>query len=552
MFKFIPSIKSIGLELTAKNLKIAEIEYVQGSPRVKEVSSTPLSAPLNMSVLHKQQPFVTTGVAGNEILLRVLQLPLVKEKDIDEALVFQAEPLLPYPVEEALLAKQTLNQSTDNTELTLLALKKETLQAHLERWQQRQIEPEKVACLQVALCQFGKTYISSEQALILVHLQEESTTCILMVAGKLIASFSQPDGLKLLYKTAEKEWEQENAEEYLQKIDFTSLSAEHYPQLNEAVKRLQRNIAKMTFALIKELKGQTVDFIALTGEAVRLPHLDKVLVKNLPATLWISEQPSKDAVSHENKLCYAESIGLALNSLPSQKESINFRQAEHTYPHLWKRTARPLAAYFASMVLLSAIFYFFSQQILYVEKNEIKRNYLDLLANMGKSYDQFETAFMAKNPAARERTQGEILPVMDLHLDDLQQRMAFLQTDIHSTPDTFPLFANIPRVSDLLAWLTQHPAVLAVNELGETEPRLKLENLNYTVIKRPDQSKKQEKYQVKVELEFSTPIPKWAREFHDGLIAPNDFVDPKGEIKWNANRGKYKTSFYLKDKTSYL
>ena len=60
------------------------------------------------------------------------------------------------------------------------------------------------------------------------------------------------------------------------------------------------------------------------------------------------------------------------------------------------------------------------------------------------------------------------------------------------------------------------------------------------------------KYQVKVDLEFSTSSPRIAREFHDSLIAPNDLIDPKGEVKWSSNRGKYRTSFYLKDKTQYL
>ena len=56
---------------------------------------------------------------------------------------------------------------------------------------------------------------------------------------------------------------------------------------------------------------------------------------------------------------------------------------------------------------------------------------------------------------------------------------------------------------------------------------------------------------MKVELEFSTATPKLAREFHDALIAPNQIVDPKGEVKWSSNRGKYRTSFFLKDKTLY-
>jgi type IV pilus assembly protein PilM len=126
-----------------------------------------------------------------------------------------------------------------------------------------------------------------------------------------------------------------------------------------------------------------------------------------------------------------------------------------------------------------------------------------------------------------------------------------LQKELQGTPDSFPLFANTPRVSDVLAWLSQHPAAVLVDAKGNRQPKIQIDNFSYTMLKRPQQGKKQEKYQVKVELEFSSPTPKWAREFHDALIAPNDWIDPKGEVKWGSSRGKYKTSFFLKDKTAY-
>ena len=137
-------------------------------------------------------------------------------------------------------------------------------------------------------------------------------------------------------------------------------------------------------------------------------------------------------------------------------------------------------------------------------------------------------------------------------MDDLQQRMRYLDKELQSSPDTFPLLPNVPRVSDVLAWLSTHPVLSGKNSPGApVSPPIQIESFNYTMIKRPEQTKKQEKYQVKVEFEFTTSTPKQAREFHDALIAPNDFVDPKGEIKWSSNRGKYRTSFFLKDKTTY-
>jgi type IV pilus assembly protein PilM len=69
--------------------------------------------------------------------------------------------------------------------------------------------------------------------------------------------------------------------------------------------------------------------------------------------------------------------------------------------------------------------------------------------------------------------------------------------------------------------------------------------------KRPEQTKKLEKYQVRVELEFSSRNPTDAREFHDALLVPNSFIDAKQGVKWSAAGGKYKAVFFLNDRTPY-
>ena len=71
------------------------------------------------------------------------------------------------------------------------------------------------------------------------------------------------------------------------------------------------------------------------------------------------------------------------------------------------------------------------------------------------------------------------------------------------------------------------------------------------MVKRPDKTRAKEHYQVRIEMEFSSPDAKQARDFYDALVAPNDFVDPKGEVKWTYAQGKYRISFFLKDKTFY-
>jgi len=123
---------------------------------------------------------------------------------------------------------------------------------------------------------------------------------------------------------------------------------------------------------------------------------------------------------------------------------------------------------------------------------------------------------------------------------------------VQKIPDTFPLLPQTPRVSDVLAWLSIHPQVIGDKQGKAAEKaRIVLESLHYKMVKRPEQNKEKERYQVKIDLEFSAPIPRYAREFHDSLLTPNDFVDSTEEIKWNVEREKYRTSFFLKDKTVY-
>lgn len=541
MFKLLKPITAIGLELTSTKIKGAELSLSQNNAIIHRLFSDSLPIDeTSVKQLYIHDPRLITGLESEDVLVRSLDLPLTKEKDIEAALAFQTEPLLPYPAEQALLAKQVLQKEQEQTRLTVLAVRKDLVESHLNKWQQLKIEPEEVSCVQMALCAFAQMYVPTENPILIFYLSERSLTGVLVQKGKILASYTHQEGLNLLY--------QDLSLDELKGLDFDSIDACIPVHLSSRLKRLQQNAMKMQYALSKEARNQSIEGILITGEMIQLRHFDRWLAQKLNLPL-LACPDTPDATDFDKRL-YAISIGLALQNLMN-KEQVNFRQQDYCYPNPWKRLKVPLMTYGVGMLLLAAVFYSFGQYYLAYQENQLKQNYVDLLAEMNKSHESFESTFLAKHPQAREKMGGEIVNVIQFDRQDLLERLQFLQKDLQATPDSFPLFANIPRVSDVLAWISQHPYVVHKNEQGDLEPRLQLENFIYTMLKRPVQGKKQEKYQVKVELEFSSPTPKWAREFHDALIASNDFVDPKGEVKWSSNRGKYRTSFFLKDKTSY-
>lgn len=537
--------KSIGLELTPTEVKTACVTSGKDNPTILSLSIFPHHSE-HVKQLYIDHPIISTAVRGKDVLIRSLTLPLTKLKDINDALSFQAEPLLPYSIDQACLAYQITSKSTETTELAFLSIQKETLLEHLEVWRNEGIEPEVVGSVPSALCAFASCYLSSIKTVLILHIGTQEITCSLINEGKLWASFTQPDGFELLVKAQQEDGggPLPQGEEEWKTIKETAGSA-----LGAALKKIEKEIAKMCFSLSKESGNTPIEGVALTGEVALCDGLSETLVKHL-------SYPLKSCASLDNHTSrelhyYAVPLGLAIGALPGSNLTINFRQHELSYPHPWRRLQLPLALLLTSIFLLTLAFYFFSQQYIDYQEGKVKQEYIDLLGSLNKTHENFEKAFLAKNPYAEAPDNDEIPKVEQLDREDIARRLTFLQKEFLSTPDSFPLFANTPRVSDVFAWLTQHPAVLLIDEEGNKQSKLQIENFSYSMVKRPQQGKKQEKYQVKIEIEFTSPTPKLAREFHDALITPNEWIDPKGEVKWNSSRGKYKTSFFLKDKTAY-
>ncbi len=200
---------------------------------------------------------------------------------------------------------------------------------------------------------------------------------------------------------------------------------------------------------------------------------------------------------------------------------------------------KPLWIFLGLSLIAAITSYTLSLGILSHYNDRINLRYISLLDKMGVDFMQIEKKISLKLKHTRPLETG----LRKLSTDEIQERVSLLEKEIKLDSIPFPLEPNIPRVSDLLAWLSNHPQL--------NGNKILIELMHYQLVKHPEMNKPKERYLVKVELEFTSETPKAAREFHDALLAQNDFIDPKGEVKWNTLKGKYKVSFYLKDKTIY-
>lgn len=567
MFDKPNAMQTLGLELEGSTLKGVQLSVNKGQPILDQIFEIEIDLqqaitdhvnPLYMSddgqVLREkiQQSLLVTTLRSDEVLVRPLDLKLKKERDIDAVLAFQAEPLLPYPVENALLDKITLAQNKEGTQLTLVAARKDHVQQHIALWDPLQIEPEVIGCEPAALAAFCKLFLTDENAQLVVHLGKTHTTCVLVKEGQLLAAQAAHTGLNDLIQAfaQERELRPKTLPEQLNAVDFASIDREKTPILYNMLDSWRLEITRVLYALTKQYKGHGMPSILLTGEGAILPTLGTSLCQRFNSSFIEPISNPAFSLSNDQLRSYAIPLGAALSGLPSAKDQVNFRQQEYVYPNPWKRFKKPLALYFALCCAFAVAFYIFGETYLGYQEDQVREEYVALLGTMNKSYPVFEKEYMAKYPSGNDADE-ELRSINLMTQEEISHRLQHLHKELKNTPDSFPLQPNTPRVSEVLAWLSTHPSATTKDRETGVQTSLQIDSFSYTVVKRPEPKKPQEKYQVKVEIEFSAPTPKMAREFHDALIAPNDMVDPKGEVKWSTNRGKYRTSFFLKDKTAY-
>jgi len=531
--KFFGSSTSIGLSLNHQKLRIAKLATENGTL----VLSTDIFSfyendvkRLDIADIIPSNAFISGALPAKKVLIRGLKIGLLKEKDVFKVLPFEAEPLLPFPSEEAVIEGMITAQDGTGTTLTLFATQKEDVKEALGKIQALGIDPDVISTDAYALSVLSKMFPSKNPELpsLILHIGSKESLCLIETEGTPLALHSFSEGKESL----EEALKIDDSFSSIEKIDFASLDKEKYPELFKKLSSLKNEAIRAVFSLLKQRNSSQISRLLLTGAGGALNGIGDYLGNELQ--VYTTVPPSSFGAESTLIQEYAIPIGLALTSL-KEDQKLNFRKEELTFSDPWKHLKTPLLAYLGTALLLSGSFYFFGQQRVERKLNQTKEAYSDLLRAMEIPYSSFENS---------DRL-GGAQSFHNLSVEELEDRVGALALKLQKSPSPFELFPDVPRVSDFLAWLAVHP--LVVDPISQ-KPLLHIKNLTYTMIKRPEGKKRGEKYKIRIELEFETETPKNAREFHDALIAPNDFIDPKGEVKWNSSGATFKTSFFLKNK----
>lgn len=486
---------ALGISLKNAPYQAAWMCYRNGRPSLKNLfyfdektkQPHPYVKPLDNENEFLENIPLCIDIQSERTLTKSIEVPFIKQKEIKDALPFLIDSQLSV-ASDTLFYDAFIIEKRENTSLiSLVAHPKDEVLNSLETASQLHLLPDSVIPKEVALSLFAHWAAPTSLPVWILSKDNNETTVILAFQGKLIKSHTTSDPA----------------------IDTTAW--------------IQRSMA----SIIKGLGSEAQSMLLVVGSLKTSIPLEK-LVSGIEGVLSLKEI---DGFSPDELSAFACPIGLALNELPETSLHLSLAPPQDVSYKLWKKWSKPILATFCTSLLFSLALFTASNSWSSLKTRQIAEKTATMLSNFDGG-DQFQDSLTTQ--------------------EGLTEALFWMDSSLNETPNLYPLQPQTPRVSDFLLWLAKSPHVyLSTAQSDSKQDYLTIQSLHYSMIKRPEPSKKMERYLVKIELEFTASSPRLARQFHESLIEANDMVDPKEEIKWTAAKNSYRVSFYLKDKTGY-
>ena len=462
---------------------------------------------ISLPLPEKEALQIATALNPQEVLFRNLSLPIPDRKQALAALPFQLEGILPFPIEEANIAANLNRMGKEAFSISLFATRDSSLESHLQWVQSLHIDPDHVSCAPNALYRLCRWLFPSEKNLCIFHFGETKSCCVLSSGDEISLAQTLHFGHQDFLQALAKDFPEKPLASLTQDLPTGPLP--HFTRVKE---QAQREIERFfCFLKSKNVPVEALDWIVLGDVHPAIPTSLFWTVGN-PRSLQQLSTPAP--VLHE----YALSIGAALDAAAEDSRSVQFLQSKWI-PSRHREKRKRGAFRFAALSIGAALIMGLGGHALLKKKENVLVQQL---------FSHLPSTLSKNTP------QGAA---------EWEELLWQWESSLNAQKLPFPFIPTVPSISDVLAWLSAHPA-LSSSDGGKKEG-IEIKNFRYQLYKHPKLGESGGLYAAKVDLELTATTPRLAREFHDALLKGDPIVNAKKEIKWNNQQTTYWTSFEL-------
>ena len=421
------SAKIWGLDLGSTCIKAVELTRTLQGHRVLQYAFLPVRSGKREEYLQGLRKILPEGEKGKEgivvpiashrLMVHRVPLPFQERNKNRQVVKFEVEPLLPIPVEQAVVDFYTPPEREDGNIALVFAVRKEELQERLSLLQDAGLDPESVVSEGMALFWMVKHLKKSASPSALLDVGHEKTTMIVwkgetlgLVRSIPIAGAAVSQALERGVKISPRD--DKDLKE--RKGD----SAQEQEAIAVALGCLADEVRRTFIPYESGPEGQPVENVFLTGGSAALPGIEKILSGLLgkPVTiLHVADHlPSllRD-VPPETHHALTVALGASFWGWVGEAERINFRQEEFASSKKAKKVKARLTLLLSYIAVLAFLAIASFSTNLYLKekryqdlKAEIRKEFLQAQPGLKKVVNEVQ---QMKNLVREERTRLDAL-----------------------------------------------------------------------------------------------------------------------------------------------
>ncbi|MBU1089160.1 type IV pilus assembly protein PilM, partial [Patescibacteria group bacterium] len=285
------SIKIVALSKEAESLELRGIGETQtnntdwtsgDNKQIKELAS---DIKLLLRDMKLKDSFAAVSLPENEVISRLVKLPPLKKNEIKEALRFEAETFVPYPLDEVSIDYDVVEEDEAGRLLVFaIAAKNNLIQYYLKLFKSVGVELLSLESSSLAIKRVANQVVGTESHVLLMDIGEKYSSVVCLNKGQIYYTRTIPAGGESLTRSISVNLglDMVSAEEYKKAYGMNPLELEG--KIKNAVLPVFNSIAeelRKTIVSYREEWQNSIGLLILSGGGANMPGFAEELTKVL-------------------------------------------------------------------------------------------------------------------------------------------------------------------------------------------------------------------------------------------------------------------------------
>ncbi|MBP9817960.1 type IV pilus assembly protein PilM [Candidatus Shapirobacteria bacterium] len=273
--------------------KTPRVDWLKGENKNKALVEVGNAIKMLMSDMKIKASQVVASLPEDEVVSRLVRLPPLKDSEIKDALQFEAETFVPYPLNEVSIDYEILEQDEGGrVTVYAIAARNDLIQSYIKLFKSVGLELLALESPAVAIRRTVASSVSKDAAILLIDMGEKYSDIVGINKGNVYFTRAMSVGGDSLTRAISINLglDMVSAEEY--KKAYGMKASELEGKIKNSILPVFANMAeeiRRALASFREDQGKAVDLLVLSGGGANLPGLAEELTRLLGVEVQVMQ-----------------------------------------------------------------------------------------------------------------------------------------------------------------------------------------------------------------------------------------------------------------------